>query len=138
MKVLILSSKWFSYLSTLKNSFHKVKFLTSSKVLHQTLNLAYARLMLGMESHTFNLCRFKFSFLYGNVISYLERIRDGKFPHSWLSSHSKKKFPHSRLRRSWGNFLSLFLLSHSWGNYFSCIRGFATHTGKIPSLILSR
>ena len=85
-----------------------------------------------------DLCSFKFSFLYGNVISYLERIRDGKFPHSWLSSHSEKKFPHSQLRRSWGNFLSLFLLSHSWGNYFSCIRGFATHTGKIPSLILSR
>ena len=40
----------------------------------------------------------------------------GKFPHSWLSSHSEKGFPHSRLRRSWGNNFSLFLLSHSWGN----------------------
>ena len=69
----------------------------------------------------------KFSFLHGNVISHLERIRDGKispfvtkgtspFPHSWLSSHSKKEVPHSRLRRSWGNYFSLFLLSHSWGN----------------------
>ena len=47
--------------------------------------------MLGIESHTFDLCKLKFSFLYGNVISYLERIRDGKFPHSWLSSHSEKK-----------------------------------------------
>ena len=37
------------------------------------------------------------------------------FPHSWLSSHSKKEFPHSWLRRSWGNHFSLFLLSHSWG-----------------------
>ena len=91
MTFLILSSKWFLYFSTLKNSFHKVKFLISNKVLHKTLNLAYAWLMLGMESHTPNLCRFKFSFLYGNVISYLERIRDGKFPHSWLSSHSEKK-----------------------------------------------
>ena len=35
----------------------------------------------------------KFSFSYGNVISYLERIRDGKFPHSWLSSHKKKVSP---------------------------------------------
>ena len=91
MTFLILSSKWFLYFSTLKNSFHKVKFLISNKVLHKTLNLAYAWLMLGMESHTPNLCRFKFSFLYGNVTSYLERIRDGKFPHSWLSSHSEKK-----------------------------------------------
>ena len=62
----------------------------------------------------------------------------GKFPHSWLSSHSEKEFPHSRLRRSWGNTLSLFLLSHSCGNFFSRLRGFATQGGKIPSLILSR
>ena len=31
-------------------------------------------------------------------------------------------------------------MCHSWfiRNFFSCIRGFATHTGKIPSLFLSR
>ena len=46
------------------------------------------------------------------------------FPHSRLSSHSKKKFPHSRLRRSWGNFFSLFLLSLSWENI---IVPFMTH-----------
>ena len=62
----------------------------------------------------------------------------GKFPHSWLSSHSETEFLHSRLRRSWRNTLSLFLLSHSWGNFFSRLRGFATQGGKIPSLILSR
>ena len=46
------------------------------------------------------------------------------FPHSRLSSRSKKKFPHSRLRRSWGNFFSLLLLRLSWGNI---IVPFMTH-----------
>ena len=46
------------------------------------------------------------------------------FPHSRLSSRSKKKIPHSRLRRSWENFFSLLLLSLSWGNV---IVPFMTH-----------
>ena len=46
------------------------------------------------------------------------------FPHSRLSSRSKKKFPHSRLRRSWENFFSLLLLRLSWGNI---IVPFMTH-----------
>ena len=46
------------------------------------------------------------------------------FPHSRLSSRSKKKFPHSRLRRSWENFFLLLLLRLSWGNI---IVPFMTH-----------
>ena len=67
-----------------------------------------------------------------------------KFPHSRLSSHSKKKFPHSRLRRSWGNFSLLFLLSLSWGNsivpfmihrefLFPLLAPSAPRRGNIPS-----
>ena len=67
-----------------------------------------------------------------------------EFPHSRLSSHSKKKFPHSRLRRSWGNFSLLFLLSLSWGNsivpfmihrefLFPLLAPSAPRRGNIPS-----
>ena len=67
-----------------------------------------------------------------------------KFPHSRLSSHSKKKFPHSRLRRSWGNFSLLFLLSLSWENIivpfmihreflFPLLAPSAPRRGNIPS-----
>ena len=83
---------------------------------------------------------FVWSFPFNMGMLYLiwRELGMGKFPHSWLSSHSETEFPHSRLRRSWGNTLSLFLLSHSCGNFFSRLRGFATQGGKIPSLILSR
>ena len=67
-----------------------------------------------------------------------------KFPHSRLSSHSKKKFPHSRLCRSWGNFSLLFLLSLSWENLivpfmihreflFPLLAPSAPRRGNIPS-----
>ena len=79
-----------------------------------------------------------FPFNMGMLFLIWRELGMGKFPHSWLSSHSETEFLHSRLRRSWRNTLSLFLLSHSWGNFFSRLRGFATQGGKIPSLILSR
>ena len=79
-----------------------------------------------------------FPFKMGMLFLIWRELGMGKFPHSWLSSHSETEFLHSRLRRSWRNTLSLFLLSHSWGNFFSRLRGFATQGGKIPSLILSR
>ena len=79
-----------------------------------------------------------FPFYMGMLFLIWKEVGMGKFPHSWLSSHSETEFLHSRLRRSWRNTLSLFLLSHSWGNFFSRLRGFATQGGKIPSLILSR
>ena len=78
-----------------------------------------------------------FPFNMGMLFLIWRELGMGKFPHSWLSSHSETEFLHSRLRRSWRNTLSLFLLSHSWGNFFSRLRGFATQGGKIPSLILS-
>ena len=67
-----------------------------------------------------------------------------EFPHSRLSSHSKKKIPHSRLCRSWGNFSLLFLLSLSWGNsivpfmihrefLFPLLAPSAPRRGNIPS-----
>ena len=65
-----------------------------------------------------------FPFYMGMLFLIWKELGMGKFPHSWLSSHSETEFLHSRLRRSWRNTLSLFLLSHSWGNF--------------PSLILSR
>ena len=59
-----------------------------------------------------------FPFNIGMLFLIWRELGMGKFPHSWLSSHSETEFLHSRLRRSWRNTLSLFLLSHSWGNFF--------------------
>ena len=57
-----------------------------------------------------------FPFNMGMLFLIWRELGMGKFPHSWLSSHSETEFLHSRLRRSWRNTPSLFLLSHSWGN----------------------